>query len=75
MLASILLSTIVIRAYRSDCHLPRAPRERQTPQGRVIGYFTEGGAASGKYPVKSIVTSGAAKLLTQSRLRLWPRSE
>jgi chitinase len=34
-------------------------------QGQVIGYFTEGGAASGKYPVKNIVTSGAAKLLTQ----------
>ena len=34
-------------------------------QGQVIGYFTESGAASGKYPVKSIVTSGAASLLTQ----------
>jgi chitinase len=34
-------------------------------QSQVIGYFTEGGAASGKYSVKSIVTSGAAKLLTQ----------
>jgi chitinase len=34
-------------------------------QDQVIGYFTEGGAASGKYPVKNIVTSGAANLLTQ----------
>ena len=34
-------------------------------QTQVIGYFTESGAASGKYPVKSIVTSGAAGLLTQ----------
>jgi chitinase len=34
-------------------------------QGQVIGYFTESGAASGKYPVKNIVTSGAASLLTQ----------
>ena len=34
-------------------------------QGQVIGYFTESGAASGKYPVKNIVTSGAANLLTQ----------
>jgi len=34
-------------------------------QSQVIGYFTEGGAASGKYPVKNIVTSGAANLLTQ----------
>jgi len=33
-------------------------------KGQVIGYFTEGGAASGKYPVKSIATSGAANLLT-----------
>lgn len=34
-------------------------------QAQVIGYFTESGAASGKYPVKSIVTTGAASLLTQ----------
>src|SRR5438270_8718970 len=34
-------------------------------QGQVIGYFTESGAASGKYQVKNIVTSGAASLLTQ----------
>ena len=31
----------------------------------MVGYFTESGAASGKYPVKNIVTSGAAGLLTQ----------
>ncbi len=34
-------------------------------QGQVVGYFTESGAAFGKYPVKNIVTSGAAGLLTQ----------
>jgi chitinase len=37
---------------------------RQPAQRQVIGYFTESGAASGQYPVKSIVTSGAAPLLT-----------
>lgn len=35
------------------------------PQRAVIGYFTESGASSGQYPVKSIVTSGAAQMLTQ----------
>jgi chitinase len=39
--------------------------KNKRPQTQVIGYFTESGAASGKYPVKSIVTSGAASLLTQ----------
>ena len=32
---------------------------------QVIGYFTEGGAKSGHYTVKNMVTSGAAKLLTE----------
>jgi chitinase len=31
----------------------------------VIGYFTEGGAGSGAYTVKKVVTSGAAALLTE----------
>ena len=31
----------------------------------VIGYFTEGGAKSGPYTMKSVVTSGAAARLTQ----------
>jgi chitinase len=31
---------------------------------RVIGYFNEGGAKTGRYTVKEIETSGAAKLLT-----------
>jgi chitinase len=35
------------------------------PQRQVIGYFTEGGARSGKYTVKDIATSGAAQLLTE----------
>ena len=45
--------------------MSRAPRENKRHQGQIIGYFTESGAASGKYPVKNIVTSGAASLLTQ----------
>src|SRR3954470_11239559 len=32
---------------------------------QVIGYFTEGGAKSGTYTVKNVVTSGAAARLTQ----------
>jgi chitinase len=39
------------------------PEPRRThPQ--VIGYFTEGGVKSGRYTVKSVVTSGAASRLT-----------
>ena len=32
---------------------------------QVIGYFTEGGARSGKYTVKDLATSGSAGLLTE----------
>jgi len=42
-----------------------ANAKNKRAQSQVIGYFTEGGAASGKFPVKNIVTSGAASLLTQ----------
>jgi chitinase len=41
-----------------------AKDKRHSAQRQVIGYFTESGATSGRYPVKSIVTSGAAPLLT-----------
>src|SRR5215470_3338799 len=34
-------------------------------QRQVVGYFTEGGAESGNYTVKNLMTSGAAGLLTQ----------
>jgi len=44
---------------------PALHAKNKHSQSQVIGYFTEGGAASGKYTVKNIVTSGAAKLLTQ----------
>src|SRR5438309_6300921 len=44
---------------------PTLHAKNKRHQGQVIGYFTESGAASGKYPVKNIVTSGAASLLTQ----------
>lgn len=42
---------------------PGKGKHRHEPK-QVIGYFTESGAASGQYPVKSVVTSGAAPLLT-----------
>ncbi len=32
---------------------------------QIIGYFTEGGAKSGKYTVKDLVNSGAAPILTE----------
>ena len=32
---------------------------------QIIGYFTEGGAKSGKYTVKDLITSGAAERLTE----------
>lgn len=35
------------------------------PRRAVIAYFTEVGAGSGAYPVKKIVTSGAARMVTQ----------
>lgn len=56
----LLLALIVLIAL---CPALHAGNKRH--RGQVIGYFTESGAASGKYPVKSIVTSGAANLLTQ----------
>src|SRR5882724_237909 len=54
------LMLIVLIAFCATLH---AKDKRH--QGQVIGYFTESGAASGKYPVKNIVTGGAANLLTQ----------
>ena len=44
---------------------PSLHAKNKRHQTQVIGYFTESGAAAGKYPVKNIVTSGAANLLTQ----------
>lgn len=49
--------------------LPAAARGHHAPphgsRGAVIGYFTEGGAKSGRYTVKDLATSGAAGLLTE----------
>ena len=56
----LLLVLIVAIAF---CPVLLAKNKRH--QGQVVGYFTESGAASGKYPVKNIVTSGAASMLTQ----------
>jgi chitinase len=42
-----------------------ASNDHHKPQRQVIGYFTEGGARSGKYTVKDLATSGAAEMLTE----------
>jgi chitinase len=55
-----LLALMALIAFSPTLHA-----KNKHHQGQVIGYFTESGAASGKYPVKNIVTSGAASLLTQ----------
>jgi chitinase len=56
----LLLTLIVMMVLFPTLH-----GKNKRHQGQVIGYFTESGAASGNYPVKNIVTSGAATLLTQ----------
>jgi len=56
-LMSVLVAVIALS--------PALQAKDKRHQRQVIGYFTESGAASGKYPVKNIVTIGAAKLLTQ----------
>lgn len=57
------LPVILLLAAGPSSHA--AKKEKHQPaQWQVIGYFTESGATSGQYPVKSIVTSGAAPLLT-----------
>lgn len=54
---------LILMALNAFCLMLHAKDKRH--QAQVIGYFTESGAASGKYPVKNIVTSGAVNLLTQ----------
>ena len=44
---------------------PTRNTRAKPPQRQVIGYFTEGGAKSGKYTVKDLITSGAAERLTE----------
>jgi chitinase len=41
-----------------------APRHEQT-SSQVVGYLAEGSLVSGQYSVKTIATSGAARMLTQ----------
>jgi chitinase len=43
----------------------RQAQQTMDPPHQIIGYFNEGGAESGKYTIKNIVSSGAAHLLTQ----------
>lgn len=45
-------------------YAPSQPKRGNHEVFRVIGYFNEGGAKTGRYTVKEIETSGAAKLLT-----------
>src|SRR6478672_8820903 len=59
-LRSIALLFILILPLQWSLALPQKASGRQ-----VIGYFTEGGAKSGHYTVKNMVTSGAAGLLTE----------
>jgi chitinase len=59
-LRSIGLLFILILSLQWSFALPQKAAGRQ-----VIGYFTEGGAKSGHYTVKNMVTSGAAGLLTE----------
>ena len=57
ILASLLLSSLPSFASGNNHHKP--------PHRQVIGYFTEGGARSGKYTVKDLAASGSAALLTE----------
>lgn len=58
------LSIILFAGAVSSLPAAAKKEKHQPAQRQVIGYFTESSAASGQYPVKSIVTSGAAPLLT-----------
>ncbi len=53
----VVCSSFAASKAASDDHRKAPPQ--------VIGYFTEGGARTGKYTVKDLVTSGAAERLTE----------
>jgi len=55
MLSTVILALLLLSSFPAF-----ASSHRQ-----VIGYFTEGGAKSGKYTVKDLAASGAAALLTE----------
>jgi chitinase len=58
-----LLLLLVLSGFAFESRAMAGPPGRR--QQQVIGYFTEGGARSGKYTVKDIITSGAAASLTE----------
>jgi len=60
--AILLLLLSALSAFATD---KPARNSNPKPQRQVIGYFTEGGARSGKYTVKNMASSGAAELLTE----------
>jgi chitinase len=65
MFADIKYQRLLLVLMAAIAFCPTLHAKNKRHQGQVIGYFTESGAASGKYPVKNIVTSGAANLLSQ----------
>jgi chitinase len=56
---TLLATSFALAAGKSE------PKSQAKPQRQVIGYFTEGGAKSGKYTVKDLIASGAAERLTE----------
>ena len=61
--AVLLLFFLTLFALGAD--KPVHANQHKPPQRQIIGYFTEGGARSGKYTVKDLITSGAAERLTE----------
>jgi GH18 family chitinase len=61
LIAAIVASASLLPAQDRGSKAPAAVSSRQA----VIGYFTEGGAKSGHYTVKDLITSGAAERLTE----------
>jgi chitinase len=59
----LALAVLMFVSLRAESQSKQGPQVRRH-SFRVIGYFNEGGARSGRYRVKDIETSGAAKLLT-----------
>jgi chitinase len=57
------LAFLLVLPPNSFCQ--RHSQQAAVHSDQIIGYFNEGGAESGKYTIKNIVTSGAARLLTQ----------
>src|SRR5882672_2310955 len=56
----LTLTVLVVSPHHAESQAPQV----RSHAFRVIGYFNEGGARSGRYRVKDIETSGAAKMLT-----------